>query len=122
MARKHTFSPKRVYDKPSKSDGLRVLVDRLWPRGLSKAEARVDLWLKDLAPSDALRRAVHGEEISWTAFVAAYQRELSIEPAKSAVVELLQRPAGTVTLLYASKDTKHNNAVVLAARLRGVAK
>jgi uncharacterized protein YeaO (DUF488 family) len=112
------FRTKRVYDAREDGDGLRVLVDRLWPRGLSKAKAHVDLWLKDLAPSDALRHKFHDGDIAWNAFVSAYKRELAKAPARATVQELLQRPEKTITLLYASKDEEHNNAAVLAAWLQ----
>jgi len=105
---------KRVYEPPAPGDGLRVLVDRLWPRGLSKDKARVDLWLKAIAPTDTLRHRVHDGKISWNAFAAAYGRELAEEPAKSAVAELrelLRRRR--VTLLYGSHDQINNNAVAL---------
>ena len=106
---------KRVYEPPSDDDGLRILVDRLWPRGLTKAKARVDWWLKDIAPSDELRHRFHGEPTKWKEFVAAYGRELKREPAKTAAANLLERlrrePA--TTLLYASRDDAHNNALAL---------
>src|SRR5689334_18351185 len=75
---------KRVYAPPDPSDGLRILVDRLWPRGLAKEKAKIDLWLKDIAPSDALRRAVHGKLVDWEQFLAEYARELAQAPAGGA--------------------------------------
>jgi uncharacterized protein YeaO (DUF488 family) len=105
---------KRVYEPPAQDDGMRVLVDRLWPRGLTKQKAHVDLWLKDVAPSDALRRRFHGHPNKWGAFVAAYGRELKQEPAKSAAAELRSRiKRERVTLLYGARDEMHNNAVAL---------
>jgi uncharacterized protein YeaO (DUF488 family) len=105
---------KRVYEPPAENDGLRVLVDRLWPRGLTKQKASVDLWLKDVAPSDTLRRRFHGNPGQWSAFVAAYGREMGQEPAKSAAATLREQiKHGRVTLLYASRDEEHNNAVAL---------
>jgi uncharacterized protein YeaO (DUF488 family) len=106
---------KRVYERPAADDGLRILVDRLWPRGLTKAKARVDLWLKDVAPSDALRHHFHGDPADWKEFVAAYRRELAREPAKAAAADLLQRlrREPVTTLLYGSRDEVHNNAVAL---------
>ena len=105
---------KRVYEKPSRNDGLRILVDRLWPRGIAKDKARIDLWLKDIAPREALRRRVHAKAASWDEFVVEYGRELTQEPAASAVQDLLARLArGPVTLLYAARDETHNNAVAL---------
>lgn len=113
----HVFRTKRVYEAPAADDGLRVLVDRLWPRGLSKTAARVDLWLKELAPSDELRRLFHAGKIDWRGFVKVYGRELSDAPMRAAARALLERPETTITLLYGSKDDEHNNAVVLAAWL-----
>ncbi|MFI5013567.1 MAG: DUF488 domain-containing protein [Hyphomicrobiales bacterium] len=105
---------KRVYEPAAASDGVRVLVDRLWPRGLSKEKARVDLWLKDIAPSDMLRRQMHGGEIGWDQFEAAYSAELAREPARSAAQALIDRiEHGRVTLLYAARDETRNNAVAL---------
>ncbi|HEX3486491.1 MAG TPA: DUF488 family protein [Micropepsaceae bacterium] len=117
-AKARTFRIKRVYDALEDGDGLRVLVDRLWPRGLSKAKAHVDLWLKDLAPSEDLRHKFHDSDIGWREFANGYKRELAQEPAASAVQTLLQRREKTITLLYASKDEEHNNALVLAAWLQ----
>lgn len=105
---------KRVYEPPADEDGLRVLVDRLWPRGLTKQKASIDLWLKDVAPSDTLRRRFHGNPDQWSAFVTAYGRELRQEPAKSAAAHLREQiKHGRVTLLYAARDEAHNNAVAL---------
>ena len=105
---------KRVYAPAADDDGFRVLVDRLWPRGLTKEKARVDLWLKDIAPSDALRRRFHGHPQKWDEFVAAYQRELGQEPAKTAAAALHEHAAdGPMTLLYAARDETHNNAIAL---------
>lgn len=105
---------KRVYEPAADDDGLRVLVDRLWPRGITKKKARIDLWLKDVAPSDALRRLVHRDPAKWDEFVAAYGRELAQEPAKSAAAGLKQRlRSQPVTLLYAARDQSHNNAIAL---------
>lgn len=103
---------KRVYEPASESDGCRVLVDRLWPRGLSKAEVHVDHWLKDLSPSNALRKTFHHDPDRWDAFVAAYGRELA---ANTDAVDVLRKlmAEGKVTLLYAARDTRFNNAVAL---------
>ena len=112
MARR--FRIKRVYDPPAPDDGLRVLVDRLWPRGLTKEKARIDLWLKDISPSDTLRRLVHGNPEKWGAFVAAYERELRRDPGKTAVATLREKLRDQpVTLVYAARDENHNNAVAL---------
>jgi uncharacterized protein YeaO (DUF488 family) len=108
------FRIKRVYEPVSKDDGLRVLVDRLWPRGIAKKKARIDLWLRDLSPSDELRRMVHADPTKWNEFVKAYGRELKQEPARSALAELRKLPRSRpVTLLYAARDEAHNNAVAL---------
>ena len=115
---KDRFCIKRVYAPAAAADGVRVLVDRLWPRGLAKEKARVDLWLKDVAPSDALRRRVHGGALSWDEFAIAYGRELAQEPGKSAAAHLgeLARKQ-PVTLLYGSRDEIYNNAAALKAWL-----
>ena len=108
------FRIKRVYEPAAKDDGLRVLVDRLWPRGIAKDKAHIDQWLKDVAPSDTLRRRFHGNPAKWNEFVAAYGRELAQEPASTAAATL--RALGRkqpVTLLYAARDESHNNAVAL---------
>jgi uncharacterized protein YeaO (DUF488 family) len=117
MAGKASFHPlrlKRVYAPAEDGDGFRVLVDRLWPRGVAKNKARIDLWLKDVAPSDDLRRRFHGETTKWREFVAAYDRELRKEPACAAAESLRERARSEpVTLLYAARDEEHNNAVAL---------
>jgi len=108
------FRIKRVYEPPARGDGLRVLVDRLWPRGLTKEKAQVDVWLKEIAPSDALRRLFHRDPTKWSEFVRAYDRELAQEPAKAAMADLRERARSRpVTLLYAARDEDHNNAVAL---------
>jgi len=110
----HPLKVKRVYEPAEDSDGFRVLVDRLWPRGISKDHARVDLWLKDVAPSDDLRRRFHHDPAKWREFAAAYAKELKEEPAAAALEDLrgrLHREA--VTLLYAARDEEHNNAIAL---------
>ncbi|MCU4160812.1 DUF488 family protein [Acidiphilium sp. AL] len=113
---------RRAYDPPAESDGTRVLVDRLWPRGLAKARAKIDLWLREIAPSDELRRAFGHDPAHWEAFCRSYRRELAENPEPVERLAELCR-AGTVTLLFAAHDTEHNNAVVLRDmlehRLRG---
>ena len=103
---------KRIYDEPDKRDGFRVLVDRLWPRGLSRDKAKVDLWLKDMAPSDELRKWFSHDPVKWPEFRKRYKEELK---GKQELVEQLCEEAkkGKVTLLFSAKDTEHNNAVVL---------
>jgi uncharacterized protein YeaO (DUF488 family) len=115
---------KRVYSKPSRTDGTRVLVDRLWPRGLSKANAAVDEWLRDLAPSDNLRKWFHANRGAWPAFRKRYLKELAA-PESSAALSQLYDLAGArkrLTLLFGSKDEVHNNAVVLKELLEGMRK
>jgi len=105
---------KRVYEPPDKADGVRVLVDRLWPRGLSRERAKVDLWLKEIAPSDALRRRFHRNPSAWGQFKTAYYDELEQAAAQSALYGLLDRLThGPVTLLFAARDEARNNAVAL---------
>jgi uncharacterized protein YeaO (DUF488 family) len=112
------LSIKRVYEPASTGDGTRILVDRLWPRGIAKDKAKVDLWLKEIAPSNALRKRFHGHPEEWAAFRRAYAAELKEEAAQDAVKELRKHARrGRVTLLYAAKDEEHNNAVALKAWL-----
>ncbi len=111
---RHELGLKRVYSPPDAADGLRVLVDRLWPRGLSRERAQIAVWLKEVAPSDALRRRFHGDPSGWDAFKTAYHAELELEPAQSAVRDLLDRlTRAPVTLLFAARDEARNNAVAL---------
>ncbi|MBV1698241.1 MAG: DUF488 family protein [Hyphomicrobiales bacterium] len=108
------FNIKRIYEPAAEGDGLRVLVDRLWPRGIAKQKAHIDQWLKDVAPSHELRRRYHDKSAEWKQFVAAYGRELKQEPARGAAASLREQLRhGPVTLLYASRNEAHNNAVAL---------
>lgn len=110
---------KRVYETPEASDGLRVLVDRLWPRGLSKASFPHDLWCKDLAPSTGLRTWFGHKPERWDQFRRDYTAELQSEPAQAMIGGILaQAGDGMITLLYGARDTEHNQAVVLAETLR----
>jgi uncharacterized protein YeaO (DUF488 family) len=115
---------KRVYAPPSLSDGQRVLVDRLWPRGLKKSAARVDTWLKELAPSHALRRWFHERPQYFPIFRKRYLQEITSPAAARELEQLYEivRTYKTVTLVYASKDETHNNAVVLRDLLHGMRK
>jgi uncharacterized protein YeaO (DUF488 family) len=115
---------KRVYEEPARGDGNRVLVDRLWPRGLSKERAAVDAWLRDLAPSDELRHWFHSRPYAWLTFRKRYLKELVNPTADAAIKELylLANQKKTLTLLFASKDEDHNNAVVLKDLLEGMRK
>jgi uncharacterized protein YeaO (DUF488 family) len=115
---------KRVYEKPGRTDGTRVLVDRLWPRGLSKDDAALDAWLRDLAPSDGLRQWFHARPEAWAGFRKRYIKELSRPEAEMALGELY-RLAGRrkrLTLLFASRNVRHNNAVALKDLLEGMRK
>ena len=112
---------KRAYEPARKADGFRILVDRLWPRGVSKDSARIDLWLKDLAPSNMLRKWFAHDPSKWTEFRARYFREL--ENNREAVAELMERVRkGPVTLIYGTKDEEHNNAVALKEYLESALK
>ena len=110
---------KRIYDEADSSDGHRILVDRLWPRGVSKEKAKVDEWMKEVAPSNELRKLFHGGGLSWAEFEKQYQEEL-----KTHIEELraLAEIAKTlkVTLLYSSKNNEQNNATVLKEFLEGM--
>jgi uncharacterized protein YeaO (DUF488 family) len=107
---------KRVYEPKADDDGLRVLVDRLWPRGLTKAKAALDLWLKDAAPSTELRKWFGHQPERWPEFQRRYRRELEASQAVSRLRSLVG--TGTVTLLYGARDRIHNEAVVLASFLQ----
>jgi uncharacterized protein YeaO (DUF488 family) len=103
---------KRVYSKPEKEDGIRILVDRLWPRGLTKEKANVDIWLKELAPSTELRKWFGHDPAKWKDFQKKYKQELKKNKQQiSLLKEELKK--GTVTLVYGAKDEEHNEAVVL---------
>jgi len=106
---------KRVYERRDPGDGKRILVDRLWPRGLKREEAGIDDWMKDLAPSDELRRWFGHELEKWAEFRERYTRELLSAPDKVILLDKLVRMGreGSVTLVYAARDTEHNNAKVL---------
>ena len=115
---------KRVYEAASRTDGARVLVDRLWPRGLTKERAAVDEWLRDLAPSDELRRWYHARPEQWQNFRKKYLKELSQPEAEDALRRLYQlaHKRKRLTLLFASKNETNNNAVVLKELLDGMRK
>jgi uncharacterized protein YeaO (DUF488 family) len=118
-----TVAIKRVYEKPARSDGQRVLVDRLWPRGITKEQARLHHWLKSLAPSDELRKWYHASD-NWPVFKKRYFKELSAAEAASDLETLfgLIRDYPTVTLIYSSKNETRNNAVALKELLDGTRK
>jgi uncharacterized protein YeaO (DUF488 family) len=107
-----TIRLKRAYDKPARADGQRVLVERLWPRGVTRVRAAVDLWLKEIAPSAELRKWFAHDPAKWAEFKRRYRRELRDNPVP---VKLLRRMVkqGTVTLIYAARDEERNSAVLL---------
>jgi uncharacterized protein YeaO (DUF488 family) len=109
---------KRVYEKPSRTDGLRVLVDRLWPRGLSREQAAIELWLKDLAPSTELRKWFNHDPAKWKEFQSRYRKELRGKKPSLQVLrkESKDRP---ITLLFGARDEEHNQALVLKKVLDG---
>jgi uncharacterized protein YeaO (DUF488 family) len=110
---------KRVYEEPAKDDGYRILVDRLWPRGLTKQRAKVDLWMKEIAPSDALRKWFGHEAEKWAEFAKRYRSDLAKKKDLLKEVKRLEREHRTVTLLYGRKVEKQNQAVLIAAALKG---
>jgi uncharacterized protein YeaO (DUF488 family) len=103
---------KRVYEEPHKEDGTRILVDRLWPRGLSKEKAHVDLWLKEVAPSNELRKWFAHDPAKWPEFKTRYKAELKQNASQLALLKQATAK-GPATLLYGTRDTEHNEAVVL---------
>jgi uncharacterized protein YeaO (DUF488 family) len=107
-----SFVVKRIYDDPADDDGLRVLVDRLWPRGVSKERAKLDLWLKEIAPSPPLRTEFAHMQERFADFRVAYEAELENNPAASTLLELAAGK-GRVTLLYGARDPEVNHARVL---------
>jgi uncharacterized protein YeaO (DUF488 family) len=111
-----TIDLQRAYDPPAKSSGRRILVDRVWPRGIAKHDLRIDAWLKDLAPSTELRKWFGHDPKKWDEFRKRYAREL--EQRSEALEELLEKArAGHVTLVFGAKDAEHNNAVALKEHL-----
>lgn len=114
-------SVKRAYEKPARSDGARVLVDRLWPRGIRKEDAQLTAWLKELAPSNELRLWFHARRSQWLLFRKKYLAELRSPEANATLEKLYELVAkrARVTLVYASKDSEHNNAVVLKQLIEG---
>lgn len=109
---------KRVYETAKKEDGYRVLVDRLWPRGMKKEAAKVALWMKDVAPSDRLRKSFHHEAMKWPDFEKKYQAELKEKTAWLAELKRLEKQHGTLTLLFGARDPEHNQAVIIAEALK----
>jgi uncharacterized protein YeaO (DUF488 family) len=110
---------KRIYDSAEKSDGVRVLVDRIWPRGISKERAHLDLWLKEIGPSNALRKWFGHDPKRWAGFAAKYRKELARKTDLVLQIKALETENGKLTLLYSAHDQLHNQAVVLFRFLKG---
>ena len=112
---------KRIYEQKEKTDGFRILIDRLWPRGMKKENAGIDMWIKNIAPSTELRKWFNHDPERYARFKEKYCAELSENPKAVELCELVSEKlqSGNVTLLYAARDTKHNNALVLKAWLDG---
>jgi uncharacterized protein YeaO (DUF488 family) len=104
---------KRIYESPAEEDGFRILVDRLWPRGVQKEKAKIDLWLKEIAPSDDLRKWFAHDPQKWEEFKKKYAKELATKQGLLNEIRQKEKEKGTVTFLYSAKDTEHNNAVAL---------
>ncbi len=113
-----TITIKRAYDAPKASDGRRILVDRLWPRGLTKEKLKIDLWMKEIAPSNELRKSIHADPSKWSAFEQRYFKELASQAELVADLRSMAR-SGTLTLVYSAKDEVRNNAAVLKKYLEG---
>ena len=113
-----TITIKRAYDPPTASDGKRILVDRLWPRGLTKEKLKLDRWVKDIAPSNELRKWIHADPSKWSAFEERYFKELAAQPGLVAELRTMAR-SGMVTLVYSAKDEVRNNAAALKKYLEG---
>lgn len=111
---------KRIYDKPDEKDGYSILVDRLWPRGLSRDKTRIDLWLKEIAPSDKLRKWYSHDVKKFDDFSRKYNQELKDKSGLLKQIRKLEKEHKTVTLLFAARDTVHNNSVVLSKCLEKI--
>ncbi|WP_370575249.1 DUF488 domain-containing protein [Methanomethylovorans sp.] len=110
---------KRIYDEPSENDGIRILVDRLWPRGLSKEKAKLDIWLKEVAPSDNLRKWFSHDPDKWNGFKERYFKELNQKKVYvDQIIDMAEN--NDVTLLYATNDEKFNNAVALKEHIESI--
>ncbi|MCL4341676.1 MAG: DUF488 family protein [Candidatus Thermoplasmatota archaeon] len=106
------ISVKRVYDKFSERDGFRILVERLWPRGISREKAGIDLWVKEIAPSTELRKRFGHDDDKWDQFKSDYAKELRANPEVGHILEIIESK-GRVTLIYSARNTEHNSAVFL---------
>lgn len=109
---KNVIKIKRLYETPEKADGFTILVDRLWPRGMSKQKAYWDVWLKEVAPSSELRKWFNHEPEKWKAFKIAYEKELKDSEGLAELIDLLHHHK-IVTFLYGAKEREHNHAIVL---------
>jgi len=109
---------KRVYEPPTKEDGFRILVDRLWPRGLTKEKARTNLWLKEIAPSNELRKWYSHDPQKWEEFKRRYEGELKDKQELLQKIKQAEKEKGVVTLLYSAKEEERNNAVALSILLK----
>ena len=109
---------KRAYHPPEEEDGFRILVDRLWPRGVSKDKVKLDLWLKEVAPSNELRKWFGHDPEKWSEFQKRYSAELKDKRIFLSKIKDLEKEKGTVTLIYSAKDEEHNDAVVLRDKLQ----
>ena len=112
---------KRIYEPTGKDDGVRILIDRLWPRGVKKESAHIDNWMKAIAPTTELRKWFHQNPATWPEFIARYQFELKKNDAVKELLDLVGRNE-TVTLLYAAHDEQHNHALVLRDFINSVLK
>jgi uncharacterized protein YeaO (DUF488 family) len=115
-----TIEIKRIYEPAARTDGVRVLVDRLWPRGIKKDDARIDLWLKEVAPTTSLRRWFDHRPERWDRFRERYVAELSNNPSLAELRNLAKKKR--ITLIYSARDADHNQAVVLAEHLKTAAR
>lgn len=111
---------KRIYEDSTKADGYRILVDRLWPRGISKERAHADLWLKEVTPSDKLRKWYSHDPEKWNEFQKKYKAELKDKTDELSEIKKIEKEKKVVTLLYAAKDEKHTHAIVLQKILEKV--
>ena len=109
---------KRIYETPAKEDGFRILVDRLWPRGLTKEKAKVDLWLKEIAPSNDLRKWFAHDPEKWKEFKNRYEKELKDKQDLLRKIKQMEKEKGVVTILYSTKEIEFNNAVALSGFLK----
>jgi uncharacterized protein YeaO (DUF488 family) len=108
---------KRIYEEAAEEDGFRILIDRLWPRGIRKENAKIDLWLKEVAPSGELRKWFSHDPEKWAEFKEKYVKELAAKQEMLKEIRRMEKEKGTVTLLYSARDVEHNNAVALKAIL-----